>query len=155
MARKSAGILAYRLSADGILVLLVHPGGPFWSRRDLGSWSIPKGEYEEPEEPENAARREFFEETGLEVTGMLQPLGSSRQRSGKTVTAFALESEFDITRLRSNMFEMEWPPHSGRRQAFPEVDRAGWFHLSVARDKILSGQQLFLDRLRAIVSTPQ
>ena len=150
MARKSAGILLYKRSASGILVLLVHPGGPFWSRRDAGAWSIPKGEFEDTEDPQDAARREFREETGMDAAGTLLPLGSSRQRGGKTVFAFALEGDFDVTGLRSNLFEIEWPPRSGRMQSFPEVDRIEWFDLVAARQKILSGQLPFLDRLELI-----
>ena len=151
MTRKSAGILMYKRTADGILVLLVHPGGPFWSRRDLGAWSIPKGEYAESEEPETAARREFAEELGKEPEGTLRPLGEIRQAGGKFVVAFALEGDFDVTDLRSNTFEMEWPPRSGRFQAFPEVDRAEWLTLSRARDKIIAGQRPLLDRLEAML----
>ncbi len=150
MARKSSGVLLYRQADDELLVLLVHPGGPFWSKRDLGAWSIPKGEHEDDEEPDVAARRELFEETGIEATGELQPLGSCRQRSGKIVTAFALERDFNVASLSSNLFEMEWPPRSGHLQSFPEVDRAEWFELSIARQKIISGQRPFLDWLEAI-----
>jgi predicted NUDIX family NTP pyrophosphohydrolase len=151
--RKSAGILMYKQAADGIRVLLVHPGGPFWARRDLGAWSVPKGEYADDEQPEVAARREFAEELGVEPQGALQPLGEIRQKGGKLVVGFAAEGDFDVAALRSNMFEMEWPPRSGRRQAFPEVDRAEWFTLPLARQKIIAGQRPLLDRLEAI-STP-
>ena len=154
MARKSAGILIYRRAADAILVLLVHPGGPFWSTRDLGAWSIPKGEYDPDEEPEVAARREFAEEMGLEAEGQLKPLGELRQRGGKLVTAFALEGDFDVGSLQSNVFEMEWPPRSGRMQSFPEVDKADWFTLPVARQKVISGQRPFLDRLERVLTVP-
>lgn len=150
MARKSAGILLYKRSAGGILVLLVHPGGPFWSRRDAGAWSIPKGEFEDTEDPQDAARREFREEIGMDAAGTLLPLGSGRQRGGKTVFAFALEGDFDVTGLRSNLFDIEWPPRSGRMQSFPEVDRIEWFDLVAARQKILSGQLPFLDRLEVM-----
>jgi predicted NUDIX family NTP pyrophosphohydrolase len=148
--RKSAGILMYKRTADGVSVLLVHPGGPFWSKRDLGAWSIPKGEYGDGEEAEAAARREFAEELGGEFHGRLTPLGEVRQKAGKVVAAFAAEGDFDAAGLASNSFEMEWPPRSGRRQSFPEVDRAEWFALPVARQKIIAGQCPLLDRLEAI-----
>ena len=140
----------YKQVEDGIRVLLVHPGGPFWSKRDLGAWSIPKGEYTGDEEPEAAARREFAEELGIELQHALRPLGEVSQKGGKLVVAFAAEGDFDVTALRSNMFEIEWPPRSGRRQSFPEVDRAEWFTLPVARQKIIDGQRPLLDRLEAV-----
>jgi predicted NUDIX family NTP pyrophosphohydrolase len=152
MPKKSAGILMYRRTRDGIEVLLVHPGGPFWSSRDLGAWSIPKGEYAESEDPEASARREFAEELDVEPQGNLLLLGELRQKSGKLVTAFALEGDFDIATLRSNTFDIEWPPRSGRMQSFPEVDRAEWFALPVAREKIIAGQRPFLDRIENICS---
>ena len=148
--RKSAGILLYKRAVDGISVLLVHPGGPFWARRDLGAWSIPKGEYSDDEQPEAAARREFAEELGQDFPGALQPLGEVRQKGGKLVVAFAAEADFDVAALRSNLFEMEWPPRSGRRQSFPEVDRVEWFLLPAARQKIIAGQRPLLDLLEAI-----
>ena len=132
-----------------ILVLLVHPGGPFWSRRDLGAWSIPKGEYADGEEPQAAARREFAEELGREPEGALRPLGEVRQSGGKLVVAFAVEGGFDVAAMRSNTFDMEWPPRSGHVQAFAEVDRAEWFTLPRAREKIIAGQRPLLDRLEA------
>ncbi|MQW89770.1 NUDIX domain-containing protein [Sinorhizobium saheli] len=149
MPKKSAGILLHRYEGDRLQVLLVHPGGPFWSNKDTGAWSIPKGEYEPDEEPEAAARREFLEETGIAAPGPLESLGEERLKSGKLLTAYACESDFDISGLRSNMFEMEWPPHSGKMQFFPEVDRAGWFTLEEARGKINPSQRPFLDRLEA------
>ncbi|WFU11459.1 NUDIX domain-containing protein (plasmid) [Rhizobium sp. CB3090] len=148
--KKSAGILIYRRTQSGMLVLLVHPGGPFWRKRDEGAWSIPKGEYPEDEPAETAARREFAEEMGHLPEGRLQPLGELRQKGGKHVTAFALEGEFDVAALRSNLFEIEWPPGSGRLQSFPEVDRAEWFTLTDARRKILGSQLPFLERLEAL-----
>ncbi len=151
MAAKSAGIIAYRKRGGVIEVLLVHPGGPFWSKRDSGAWSIPKGEYSDAEDAEAAARREFEEETGWTITSELQPLGEIRQKAGKTVTAFAGQADFDTASLNSNRFEMEWPPKSGRTAAFPEVDRAGWFALDEAREKIIEGQRPLLDRLEALV----
>jgi predicted NUDIX family NTP pyrophosphohydrolase len=149
MPKRSAGVLLYRYEASDLLVLLVHPGGPFWMNRDLGAWSIPKGEYDADEEPETAARREFLEETGIAITGTLEFLGEERQKGGKLVTAYAHESEFDVASLRSNVFETEWPPRSGRMQVFPEVDRAGWFTLEEARSKINVSQRPFIDRLEA------
>lgn len=130
-------------------VLLGHPGGPFWSQRDQGAWSILKGEYEESENPEAAARREFTEESGWTLSVPLEPLGEIRQRSGKIVTAYAAEADFDPATLRSNVFEMEWPPGSKRTRSFPEIDRACWFVLAEAGTKIVPGQAGFLDRLVA------
>jgi predicted NUDIX family NTP pyrophosphohydrolase len=147
MPSASAGILLYRRAGGDILVLLVHPGGPFWAKRDLGAWSIPKGEFGEGEEPTAAARREFAEELGVEVAGELQPLGEIVQKAGKRVVGFAVEGDLDVAAIRSNNFEIEWPPRSGRTQSFPEIDRAEWFGLEAARTKIIPGQLPFLDRL--------
>ncbi|HEX3123989.1 MAG TPA: NUDIX domain-containing protein [Rhodanobacteraceae bacterium] len=147
MAKRSAGILLYKRSAGALLVLLAHPGGPFWQKRDLGAWTIPKGEYEPGELPEDAARREFREELGVDAIGPLQPLGEVAQKGGKHVTAFALEGDFDVSVLPSNTFELEWPPRSGRAATFPEVDRVEWMTLETARTKILPGQVPLLDRL--------
>jgi predicted NUDIX family NTP pyrophosphohydrolase len=149
----SAGILAYRKGARGLEVLLVHPGGPFWRKKDDGAWSIPKGEIDAAEAPEQVARREFVEELGPSASiGPLQPLWEVRQRGGKRVIAFAGEADFDPAQLTSNTFEIEWPPRSGRRQSFPEVDRAEWFNIEFARTKMLSGQVELLDRLLAIAA---
>jgi predicted NUDIX family NTP pyrophosphohydrolase len=150
MATMSAGILMYRHSDTGIVVLLVHPGGPLWRNRDLGAWSIPKGELDDGEEPEAAARREFAEELGVEVAGPLLPLGQVRQRSGKLVQAFALEGTLDVSTVRSNDIAIEWPPRSGRTMCVPEIDRAAWFAPPLARQKILASQQPFLDRLEIL-----
>jgi predicted NUDIX family NTP pyrophosphohydrolase len=130
-------------------VLLVHPGGPFWAKRDDGAWSIPKGEYEDSEEPLAAALREFEEEIGsaLDAEGELVELGDVRQKNRKVVTAWAAEGEVDASAVRSNTFEIEWPPRSGRTQAFPEIDRAEWFPLARAREKLIEAQVAFLDRL--------
>jgi predicted NUDIX family NTP pyrophosphohydrolase len=149
MARRSAGILLHRAGAGGREVLLVHPGGPFWAKRDDGAWSIPKGEYEDGEEPLAAARREFVEEIGsaLAAVGELIALGDVRQKNRKLVSAWAAEGDLDTSTVRSNTFEMEWPPRSGRRQAFPEIDRAEWFPLAQARAKLIEAQVAFLDRL--------
>lgn len=133
-------------------MLLVHPGGPFWRNKDLGAWSIPKGEYDAGEDPEDVARREFREELGLEMTEDLFALGEIRQRGGKTVKAYAVETDVDVNNIRSNTFEIEWPPRSGRRQAFPEIDRAEWFDLAAARAKINEAQRSLLERLEAITA---
>ena len=151
MAAKSAGILVYRSGQGRSKCCSSIPGGPFWARRDSGAWSIPKGEYADPEDPEAAARREFTEETGWTVEGDLKPLGEIRQKAGKVVTAFAAEGDFDLASLESNRFEMEWPPKSGRIASFPEVDRAGWFGLAEAAEKIIEGQRILLDRLEELV----
>lgn len=146
---QSAGILLYRVREGRLEVLLVHPGGPFWARRDAGAWSIPKGELAEGEDPRAAAVRELAEETGFQAPASLLALPPVRQKGGKTVLAFAGEGDCDPERLRSNVFHLEWPPRSGRRRAFPEVDRAAWFPLEVARAKILAGQLPLLDALEA------
>jgi predicted NUDIX family NTP pyrophosphohydrolase len=147
MPKISAGILMYRHGNAGMEVLLVHPGGPFWRNRDLGAWSIPKGEFLESENPEAVARREFAEELGLELTGPLQPLGQLRQRGGKTVIAYAVKGALDVANVRSNEIPIEWPPRTGRIIYIPEIDRAAWFDLPLARKKILASQQPFLERL--------
>jgi predicted NUDIX family NTP pyrophosphohydrolase len=150
--KRSAGILMYKYRADELLVLLAHPGGPYWAKRDLGSWSIPKGEYE-GEDPLTAAAREFQEETGGRVRGPFLSLGEIAQSNRKTVSAWAAEGDFDPKALKSNLCEIEWPPKSGRMQLIPEADRAEWFSLQDARVKILAGQRPFLDRLeRALKS---
>jgi predicted NUDIX family NTP pyrophosphohydrolase len=145
--RQSAGLLLYRRNGNGVEVLLGHPGGPFWRNKDLGSWSIPKGLIAEGEKPLAAARREFTEETGHRPRGKSLPLGEARQPGGKLVQAWAVEGDWDAASLKSNMFEMEWPPRSGRRHSFPELDRAEWFDLAEAQAKILKGQAIFLTRL--------
>jgi predicted NUDIX family NTP pyrophosphohydrolase len=152
MAKRSAGILLYRIAGGEPEVLLVHPGGPFWARKDAGAWSIPKGEHDEDEEAQACARREFEEETGTALApGALTELGAVRLKSGKLVAAWAAEGDLDPERVHSNTFELEWPPRSGRRQAFPEVDRAGWFGLEAARDRLNPAQVPFVDRLRALL----
>ena len=150
MAVNSAGILMYRRRNDGIDVLLVHPGGPFWRNRDLGAWSSPKGEHDGGEDAETAARREFQEELGVGVSGPLQSLGEVRQRSGKIVRGYALDGDLDVSTVRSNDVAIEWPPRSGRTTYFPEIDRAAWFALPLAREKILASQRPFLDRLEML-----
>ena len=143
----SAGILLYRRAGTQLEVLLVHPGGPYWRGKDDGAWSIPKGEMAADEDAQDAARREFSEEIGIAVPGPLEPLGEIRQRGGKRVVAFAVAGDVDPLAVKSNSFEIEWPPRSGKLQAFPEIDRAEWFDLSAARAKILEGQRPLLDRL--------
>lgn len=151
MTKMSAGILLYRLCEDGLEVFLVHPGGPFWAKKDLGVWTIPKGEYDAGESPLAAARREFQEETGFAApAGEMHSLSEVRLASGKVVIAWAIEGECDAERIRSNTFTLEWPPKSGKMREFPEVDRAAWFTLPVAHQKIHLGQCAFLDRLRAL-----
>lgn len=141
----------YRGCGSSLEVLLVHPGGPFWRNRDDGAWSIPKGEINAGENPIDVAQREFAEELGSAAAGPLRPLGEIRQRGGKRVHAFAALGDLDIRTVSSNTFEMEWPPKSGRLQAFPEIDRAEWFALPVARGKILASQRPLLDRLQALI----
>ena len=149
MPKLSAGLLLYR-ETDGILeVLIGHPGGPFWARKDEGAWSIPKGELAEDEDPLQGALREFAEETGQHVTGKFIALDPLRQPGGKLIHAWAVEADFDPAQLRSNMFSMEWPPRSGRQASFPEIDRTAWFGLDEARSRILIGQVGFLDALAA------
>jgi predicted NUDIX family NTP pyrophosphohydrolase len=146
--RRSAGIVLYRRAAGNLEVLLVHPGGPFWTNRDAGAWSIPKGEYEDDEAPLIAARREFAEELGVQPPdGEVTDLGEVRQKSGKLVHAWALAGDLDPTAITSNTFTLQWPPRSGRMREFPEVDRAQWFGLAQAREKINPAQALLLDRL--------
>lgn len=150
MPRLSAGLLLYRAPAGVVDVLIAHPGGPFWARKDDGAWSIPKGEYPDGEDPWPAARREFTEELGLPVPdGPRIDLGVVKQPSGKVVTVFAVEADLDVTDVRSNTFELEWPKGSGTVRSFPEVDRVGWFPVALALTKLLKGQRTFLDRLMA------
>jgi predicted NUDIX family NTP pyrophosphohydrolase len=149
MPIRSAGILLFHRAPPALEVFLVHPGGPFWAKKDDGAWSIPKGVYEPDEAPEAAARREFEEETGIAIVSPLIPLGEFRQPGGKIVAAFATEGDIDPAAVKSNTFTMEWPPRSGRSAEFPEVDRAGWFDPSTAAAKILKGQRPILDALLA------
>jgi predicted NUDIX family NTP pyrophosphohydrolase len=156
MHKFSAGVLLYRRDNDGLGVFLVHPGGPYWQKKDLGAWSIPKGEYKAGEDPLSAAKREFQEETGFAPpTGEWISLSEVKLSSGKVVTAWAVEGDCDADAMRSNMFSMEWPPKSGKMQEFPEVDRAAWFTLPEAQEKIHPAQQEFLVRLAAIVRENQ
>ncbi|MFZ1997698.1 MAG: NUDIX domain-containing protein [Solirubrobacteraceae bacterium] len=152
--RRSAGLLLFR-SGEDLEVLLVHPGGPFWAQRDLGAWSIPKGECEDGEDPLATARREFGEELGTPAPqGEPLELGEVRQKAGKTVLAWAIAGDLDPEQITSNTFTMEWPPRSGRSQEFPEVDRAGWFGLAEARERINPAQVVLLDRLSEALSCP-
>jgi predicted NUDIX family NTP pyrophosphohydrolase len=147
MAKESAGLLVYKFVDGRLFVFLAHPGGPFWAKKDLGAWSIPKGELDAGEDRLAAARREFREEIGQDVTGTFAPLKLCRQPGGKTVHAWTVEADIDATQVTSNDFEMEWPPRSGRSQRFPEVDRTAWFDLDEARRRILPGQLPLLNEL--------
>jgi predicted NUDIX family NTP pyrophosphohydrolase len=149
---RSAGLLMYRRRPAGVEVLLAHPGGPFWSARDAAAWTLPKGMVGEGEDPLAAAQREFLEETGFTAPAPFHLLGELRQRSGKRITAWACEGDADPRQLRSNLFEMEWPPRSGRMQSFPEVDRVDWFGLEAARAKLLQGQAPFVDALERMLA---
>jgi len=151
-SKKTAGILLYRIRETELEVLLGHPGGPFWTKKDDAAWSIPKGELEENEDPLQAAKREFHEETGVAVAGNFIPLTPLKQRSGKVVLAWAVEGDCDADNIKSNMFSIEWPPRSGKREEFPEMDRASWFTMAAAKRKILPGQLGFLDELEQIVA---
>jgi predicted NUDIX family NTP pyrophosphohydrolase len=146
MAKKSAGILVFRFVKLKLEVLLVHPGGPFWAKKDLGVWSIPKGEFTD-EDPLTAAKREFLEETGYTISGNFIPLTPVKQKSGKVIYAWAVKGDLDIATVKSNLFEMEWPPKSGRKQFFPEVDKAGWFTIKEAKVKAVTGQLPFIEEL--------
>lgn len=152
--KRSAGILLYRNRGRVLEILLVHPGGPFWASKDAGAWSIPKGEIDEDADALECAKREFLEETGSPLEGTFVPLAPLKQRSGKIVQAWAVQGDFDAASIRSNTFSMEWPPRSGKQQEFPEVDRAEWFPLSRAREKLLAGQCGFLDELEQKLRAP-
>jgi predicted NUDIX family NTP pyrophosphohydrolase len=147
MPKQSAGILLYRRAGRGLEVFLVHPGGPFWARKDLGAWSVPKGECTDGEDPLAAARREFQEETGFLIEGEFVDLGTIRQAGGKLVSVWVIEGDCDPAKLTSNRFQLEWPPQSGYFKEFPEVDRGAWFALPEARERILASQRPILDRL--------
>ena len=152
MAKTSAGLLLFRRPGPDVEVLLVHPGGPLWARKDDGAWSIPKGLADDGEEPLAAAVRECREELGVTVAGDFIPLGALKQSGGKTVLAWAVEADFDPGTLKSNTFTMEWPPRSGKRQQFPEVDQAAWYTPGLAKQKILKGQAPFIDELITLLS---
>lgn len=147
MSKKSAGILLYRASNKNLEVLLVHPGGPFWKNKDEGAWSIPKGEFDENEKPFDAALREVKEEVGLGLKGDFIELTPVKQKSGKLVYAWALQHDFDPAEIKSNTFEMEWPPRSGKKKEFPEIDQALWFDIETAKEKIIAAQRDLLDEL--------
>jgi predicted NUDIX family NTP pyrophosphohydrolase len=151
MGKKAAGILLYRKKGSSLEVFLIHPGGPFWSKKDESAWSIPKGEFLENEDPLTAAKREFQEETGFSVEGPFVSIGSVKQSSGKVVQAWACEGDVDASAIQSNTFQLEWPPHSGKYQDFPEADRAEWFPMDVARQKILKVQLPFLQNLEHVL----
>ena len=149
MPQKSAGILLYRIQQKSIEVFLVHPGGPFWSKKDEGAWSIPKGEFNENEEPLAAAKREFQEETGIKISGDFIALSPVKQKGGKMVYAWAVEGDIDPEKIKSNHFEIEWPPRSGKMKSFPEIDKAAWFHLNEAQKKIIEAQSAFIKELES------
>ena len=151
--KRSAALLVFRKAPDGIQVFLVHPGGPFWAKKDLGAWSIPKGEFGDDEDSLAAARREFFEEVGQTIDGTFIALTPVKQRGGKVVHAWAVEGEVDAAAVKSNEFEMEWPPKSGRTARFPEVDRGQWFSIAEARRRLVSGQVPILDELERSLGT--
>jgi predicted NUDIX family NTP pyrophosphohydrolase len=151
MGKKSAGLLMYRFRDGNLEVFLVHMGGPYWAKKDLGAWSIPKGEYESGEDPFETAKREFFEETGLVAVEEFIRLQDLKQPGGKVVSAWAFEGDCDAKAIKSNMFSMEWPPRSGQFREFPEVDRAEWFGTEAAKEKILKGQRSFIEELQRIL----
>jgi len=152
MTKRSAGLLMYRFKNARLELFIVHPGGPFWADKDDGIWSIPKGEYEDGEDPLEAAKREFFEETGMVASGDFIPLSPLQQRSGKIITAWAFKGDCDASSITSNTFTMEWPPKSGSQAEFPEIDRAAWFTIDVAREKLGKGQIGFVDELCRILT---
>lgn len=152
MAKLSAGILLYRIREDALEVMLVHPGGPFWKNKDLGAWSIPKGEYQIGEDPLEHAKREFKEETGQSLKGKFTRLMPIKQAGGKIVTAFAVEGEIDVTKIKSNSIPIEWPPKSGKFEQIPEIDRGEWFDLETARHKLNPAQTGFIDQLQDLLS---
>ena len=154
MLKHSAGLLMYRFRGGVLEVFLVHPGGPYWAKKDLGAWSLPKGEYTPDEDALAAARREFTEETGFPAEGEFLPLTPLKQPSGKIIAAWAFQGDCDPEAVKSNTFSMEWPPRSGSQQEFPEIDRAGWFTLEEAKVKIIKGQKRFLEELEKILSLP-
>jgi predicted NUDIX family NTP pyrophosphohydrolase len=152
MAKKSAGILLYRIKNKFLELFLVHPGGPFWTKKDDGAWSIPKGEFEDDEDPLDAAKREFEEETGIKISGEFIQLNSIKQKSGKTVYAWAVKGDTDPEKIKSNNFEIEWPPKSGKMKTFPEIDKAAWFNMSEAKKKINEAQAALIKELENIIA---
>ena len=153
--KQSAGIILYRFETGKLQIFLVHPGGPFWQNKDNGSWSITKGEFLDDENPLNAAKREFEEETGFSCSGDFLELSPVKQKSGKMVYAWALEKDIDTSKIKSNEFEMEWPPKSGKLQSFPEIDKAQWFAVAEAKQKINASQAGFIDELIRTISRKQ
>lgn len=151
-SKKSAGVLPFRFYNKKPEVLLAHPGGPFWKNKDLGAWSIVKGEYNDDEEPLTAAKREWREETGLKLPGKYIPLTPVKQKSGKEIIAWAVEADFEPTAIKSNSFEIEWPPKSGKKQSFPEIDRAAWFSIKEAKEKVNPAQVALIDELMEIMN---
>ena len=152
-SKKSAGILLYRFSGGRLEILLVHPGGPFWAKKDEGAWSVPKGEFDDTENPLSAAKRELEEETGITAEGNFIELTPVKQKSGKWVYAWVLEKDVDTARIKSNNFEIEWPPKSGKKKSFPEIDKAAWFGLAEAKEKILPGQLPLVNELEIKISS--
>jgi predicted NUDIX family NTP pyrophosphohydrolase len=152
MLKQSAGILLYRMTDKQPQVFLVHPGGPFFRKKDEGAWSVPKGEYVDGEEPLSAAQREFEEETGQTIKGNFIKLQPVKQKSGKVVQAWAVEGDIDHDAIKSNLFEIEWPPKSGKRVSFPEIDRAGWFTIEIAKQKIIPGQVGLIEELEKLIT---
>jgi predicted NUDIX family NTP pyrophosphohydrolase len=150
MNKKSAGILLFRRIGKSLEFMLVHPGGPFWKNKDIGAWSVPKGEFSE-EEPLAAAVREFREETGMDIDGKFISLSPIKQKSGKLIFAFALEHDIDTEKVRSNSFELEWPPHSGKKNQFPEIDKAAWFSIDEVREKINPAQAALVEELIGLI----
>ena len=153
MTKLSAGLLMYRYKNKRLEVLLVHPGGPYWAKKDDGAWSIPKGEYDEGDDPLEAAKREFREETGITPEGVFKPLSLLKQPSGKRISAWAFEGDCDTSSVMSNTFTIEWPPHSGKKADFPEIDRAVWFGVDEAVRKLIKGQVGFVEELCRILNT--
>jgi predicted NUDIX family NTP pyrophosphohydrolase len=149
--KQSAGILLYKIDHNKLYVFLVHPGGPFFAKKDIGAWSIPKGEYDKTEDPLSAAKREFLEETGHTLDGECLPLQTIKQKGGKMVQCWALKGNIDPAKIKSNTFEMEWPPRSGKKQSYPEIDRAAWFAAEEAKTKILLAQQPFISEVQKIL----
>lgn len=154
-AKRSAGILLFRFSVNMLEVLLVHPGGPFWAKKDIGAWSIPKGEFEADENPLDAAIREMEEETGVKVSGKFIELTPVKQKGGKIIYTWTLQMDIDPATIRSNDFEMEWPPKSGKKKSFPEIDQAAWFNTNVAKQKIIPGQAPIISELEAKLASKE
>jgi len=155
MPQKSAGILLYKIENKILKIFLVHPGGPFWAKKDDGAWSIPKGEFDDGEDPLGAAKREFEEETGIKISGEFLELNPIKQKSGKIVYAWAVEGDVDVSKIKSNEFEIEWPPKSGKMKSFPEIDKAAWFNSNEARKKIIEAQSSLIRELETMFKNDQ